>query len=168
MPVRVLRTDRMGESPELWVHPATRSYDPRTTMSQVPETSSRYAMRRTVSLDLPTAEARLRDALAGEGFGVLTEIDLEATLAAKLGVQTGAYRILGACNPAFAKDAIDHDRDIGLLLPCNVILYAGDDPDTTTVAAIDPVVQMGVASAELAPVAEEVRRRLAGVLERIE
>ena len=93
-----------------------------------------------ITLDAPFGEAvaRVRAALAGQGFGVLTEIDVTATMRAKLGEQMEDYVILGACNPPFAHQALGIDRSIGLLLPCNVVVRAGSDG--TVVEALDPQV----------------------------
>lgn len=121
-------------------------------------------------LDLPYDEAvaRVRDALAAEGFGVLTEIDVKSTFKEKLDVDFRPYIILGACNPPLAHQALSAEADIGLLLPCNVIVYQADDPDESVVAAIDPVVQLGVTgNDEVVPLAEEVKSRLVRVLEAI-
>jgi len=118
-----------------------------------------------VTLDLPFADAvaRVREALTDQGFGVLTEIDVTATIRAKLGKQMEDYIILGACNPPFARQALDIDRSIGLLLPCNVVVRA--TPEGTVVEALDPQVMVTVTGqAELAPVADEVGRRLAAAL----
>jgi uncharacterized protein (DUF302 family) len=118
-----------------------------------------------VTLDAPFAEAvaRVRAALAGQGFGVLTEIDVTATLKAKLGEQMEDYLIIGACNPPFAHQALGIDRSIGLLLPCNVVVRAGSDG--TIVEALDPQVMVTLTGRpELKPVADEVARRLAAAL----
>jgi uncharacterized protein (DUF302 family) len=118
-----------------------------------------------VTLDLPFAAAadRVRAALAAQGFGVLTEIDVTATLQARLGEQMEDYLILGACNPPAAHQALGIDRSIGLLLPCNVVVRA--TPDGTVVEALDPHVMVTLTGRpELKPVADEVARRLAGAL----
>ncbi len=119
----------------------------------------------SVTLDAPFAEAvaRVRAALAGQGFGVLTEIDVTATMRAKLGEQMEDYVILGACNPPFAHQALETDRSIGLLLPCNVVVRA--TADGTVVEALDPQVMVTLTGRpELKPVADEVGRRLAAAL----
>jgi uncharacterized protein (DUF302 family) len=119
----------------------------------------------SVTLDTSFAEAvgRVRAALQEQGFGVLTEIDVTATLRAKLGEQIEDYVILGACNPPFAHQALDIDRSIGLLLPCNVVVRAA--ADGTVVEALDPRVMVTLTGRpELKPVAGEVGRRLAGAL----
>jgi len=136
----------------------------RTTVSH----QSSYGITKQVSLPYAEAVAATRAALADEGFGVLTEIDVKATFKNKLDVDFRPYIILGACNPALAHQALSEDTDIGLLLPCNVVVYQGDDPDESIVTAIDPVVQLGVTGKdERVPLAEEVKNRLLRVLEAI-
>lgn len=131
-------------------------------------TQNRYAIKRELALDFDEADARVRMALEEEGFGVLTEIDVKATLKKKLDVDFRRYEILGACNPPLAHRALEADGDIGLLLPCNLVVQDGERPGTTVVEAMDPVIQLGVAdSAELLPLAEEVRSRLVRVLDRV-
>jgi uncharacterized protein (DUF302 family) len=118
-----------------------------------------------VTLDAPFTDAvtQVRAALAAQGFGVLTEIDVTATLKARLGEQMEDYVILGACNPPFAHQALGIDRSIGLLLPCNVVVRAADGG--TIVEALDPQVMVAVTGRpELKPVADEVARRLAAAL----
>ena len=118
-----------------------------------------------ITLDEPFTEAvaRVRAALAERGFGVLTEIDVTATLRAKLGEQIEDYVILGACNPPFAHQALEVDRSIGLLLPCNVVVRAA--AEGTVIEALDPQVMVTVTGRpELKPVADEVSRRLAAAL----
>ncbi len=119
----------------------------------------------SITVDLPFAEAaaRVRDALKDQGFGVLTEIDVTATLRDKLGEQIEDYVILGACNPPFAHQALKTDRSIGLLLPCNVVVRAV--PGGTRVEALDPQVMVTLTGKpELKPIADEVGRRLARAL----
>jgi uncharacterized protein (DUF302 family) len=119
----------------------------------------------SVTLDIPFPDAvdRVRAALAGQGFGVLTEIDITATLRARLGEQMEDYLILGACNPPAAHQALGIDRSIGLLLPCNVVVRA--TPAGTVVEALDPQVMVTLTRRpELKPIADEVARRLAGAL----
>ena len=110
------------------------------------------------------AVARTRDALAGQGFGVLTEIDMKATLKAKLDQDMENYLILGACNPPLAHRAVDIDRQIGLLLPCNVVVRQ-DDAGRVHVEFMDPAAVMEMTSApEIGAVAVEVRQRLERVM----
>ena len=119
----------------------------------------------SVTLDLPFAHAvgRVRAALPEQGFGVVTEIDVTATLRARLGEQMEDYLILGACNPPAAHQALEIDRSIGLLLPCNVVVRAVGDE--TVVEALDPQVMVTLTGRpELKPVADEVGRRLAAAL----
>ena len=120
---------------------------------------------RTVTLPVPLddADVRVREALADQGFGILSEIDVQAALAEKLDHHIGGYRILGACNPALARDAIAADADIGALLPCNVLLRANADGGTDVVAA-DPHAMLSVAGEALAPLAEDARRRVDAAL----
>ena len=116
-----------------------------------------------------SAEAvqRVRAALAEQGFGVLTEIDVQATLREKLGVQTEEYLILGACNPTLSHQALDIDREIGLLLPCNVVVRA-DGPQATLVQALDPQTMVQITGRpQLKAVADEAARRLQTALDQI-
>ena len=131
--------------------------------------SSRYGIKTTVSLGFDQALAGTREALGLEGFGVLTEIDVTATLRKKLDVKFRPYIILGACNPPLAHQALQAELDIGLLLPCNIIVYATDDPGQTVVAALDPVQALSLSENEaIQPIAQDVRRRLERVLTTIE
>jgi uncharacterized protein (DUF302 family) len=130
------------------------------------EQNTPYGLNVQATLPYETAVERMREELAKEGFGVLTEIDVRATLKKKLDVDFRPYVILGACNPPLAHRALTEEPDIGLLLPCNVVVYSGDTPATTNISAIDPVAQLGIAANEdLAPLAEEVRARLERALE---
>ena len=132
------------------------------------EHKTRYGMSRTVRLRYEEALARTREALAGEGFGVLTEIDVSATLRKKLGVEFPPYIILGACNPPLAHRALEAELEIGLLLPCNVVVYAAGDPADTIVAALDPVEALSLSGNEaVQPIAREVRERLERVLKNV-
>jgi len=130
-------------------------------------TSSGYALTRTLDVSYDEADRMVREALQEEGFGVLTEIDVKATLKAKLDVDFPRYEILGACNPPLAHRALQAEPDIGLLLPCNLVIRDLGD-GRTMVEALDPVVQLGVAGRDdLQPVAEDVQARMYRVLERI-
>lgn len=115
------------------------------------------------SRPIEETERNLREALAGEGFGVLTEIDVAATLHEKLGVERDPNSILGARNPQLANQALDAEIDVGLLLPCNVVLYR--DGDDTVVAALDPATMVDLTNnPELEPIATEARVRLKKVI----
>ncbi|RMH12386.1 MAG: DUF302 domain-containing protein [Gemmatimonadetes bacterium] len=125
---------------------------------------SDYKLKKTVDLPFDEADARVRERLQEEGFGVLTEIDVKETLKKKLDVDFRRYRILGACNPPLAHQALSAETDIGLLLPCNVIVYE-EDEGRSVVAALDPVTQLGVTGRDdIRPLAEEVRGRMERVL----
>ena len=119
----------------------------------------------TITLDLPFAASveKVRAALQDQGFGVLTEIDVTATLKAKLGEQMEDYVILGACNPPLAHRALEVDRSLGLLLPCNVVLRATDGG--TLVEIADPDMMDNLTSnPALEPIAKDARERLTLVL----
>ena len=127
--------------------------------------SSSYGFGCTVPLPYADAVAKVRDALAGEGFGVLTEIDVSATLKKKLDVDFRPYIILGACNPPLAHQALLAEQEIGLLLPCNVIVYAGDEEGTSVVSVMDPVAALSLSgNPNVGPLAAEVKGRLERVL----
>jgi len=100
-----------------------------------------YCMSKTLPGDVAIWEPKVREALAGQGFGVLTEIDVEQTLKKKLNTDIGPYKILGACNPTFAKGALDLEPRIGVMLPCNVVLRQSS-PGQTEISFIDPVASM--------------------------
>lgn len=123
-----------------------------------------YGLKTKTRLDLEGAEAKVRELLAAEGFGILTEIDVAATLKEKLGVTRGPYRILGACNPQLAHQALDVEDDIGLLLPCNVVVY--QDGNDTVVAALDPATMVDLTgNPALGDVAKEARVLLEKVID---
>lgn len=123
-----------------------------------------YGITVTVARSFTDTVQAVRDALAAQGFGVLTEIDIAATLKAKLGVDVSPQVILGACNPPLAHRALQTETDIGLLLPCNVVVRAQDD-GSTAVAALDPQAMVGMTGNEgLRPVADEAGTRLRAAL----
>lgn len=124
-----------------------------------------FGIRKTLRATYDEALARVPEALESEGFGVLTEIDVQSTLERKLGVAFRRYKILGACNPTFAHEALSADLELGLLLPCNVVVYEDDDRHAV-VLAIDPTKTMaGTANAKLA---ETVKEKLSRVLAKLE
>jgi uncharacterized protein (DUF302 family) len=126
---------------------------------------SGYTLSAITARSFDEAVERVRNELKAEGFGVLTEIDVQATLRAKLGVETGRNLILGACNAPFAHRALEAEPELGTLLPCNVVVYERDG--RTHVSAIDAERMLSiVGSDQLADIAAEVRRRLAAVVER--
>ena len=124
-----------------------------------------YGIAESVAVPYDDAVLATREALAAEGFGVLTEIDVRATLRKKLDVDFRPYVILGACNPALAHRALSAETSIGLLLPCNVIVYAADEPGTSVVSVLDPEVQLGVTGRDdLRSLAADVKARLVRAL----
>ena len=126
-----------------------------------------YGISTTVALDYASAVVAIKEALAQEGFGILSEIDVSATLKKKLDVDFRPYVILGACNPPLAYQALSAERDIGLLLPCNVIVYASDEPGHSVIAVLDPVEALQLTGREdIRPLAQEVRARLVRALDR--
>lgn len=132
------------------------------------EQSTRYGMRTTMELPFELALDRTRKALAHEGFGILSEIDMATALKRKLDVTFRPYVILGACNPQLAHRALTLEHELGLLLPCNVVVYADDEQGNSVVAALDPVETLGLSgSEELRPLADEMRTRLERVLKEV-
>ncbi len=126
-------------------------------------TTTLPGLKRTLALGHADALASVTTALRSEGFGVLTTIDMKATLAEKLGVEFRPYTILGACNPPLAHRALQAELDVGLMLPCNVVVYELD-AGHSVVTAIDPTQTIAASHPALLPIAEEVRARLARVL----
>ncbi|MCZ2860631.1 DUF302 domain-containing protein [Blastococcus sp. VKM Ac-2987] len=124
-----------------------------------------YGIATTLHLPFAEAVARTREALAAQGFGILTEIDVAATMRAKLDVEVPPQAILGACNPPLAHRGLTVEPDLGLLLPCNVVVRALDG-GRARVSAIDPgVLVETTGNADLAAVAEEARSRLRAAVE---
>ena len=121
---------------------------------------SSYAFGKNVALDFDSALRRISEELAKVGFGVLTEIDVQATMKKKLGLETPPYRILGACNPHYASLAIAAEPQIGALLPCNVVVRQ-DAQGQVRVEMMDPHAVLGlVGNPQVEPLANEVRQRL--------
>lgn len=125
------------------------------------------ALATSLKASFDDAVARTREALAEQGFGVLTEIDVKATLKNKLGEDMENYLILGACNPPLAHRAIEAQRQIGLLLPCNVVVRSDpEDPDTILIEAMNPQLLVDVTDEPaLKPIAEEVGSKLRTVID---
>ncbi|MEI4233205.1 DUF302 domain-containing protein [Roseovarius sp. D22-M7] len=126
-----------------------------------------YTINRTITgAVLDDVEMRTRTALSDHGFGVLTEIDVQSTLQKKLGVNIDGYRILGACNPEMAHEAMKIEPKVGAMLPCNVILR--EVSDGVCISAIDPVASMeAIDNDDLKDVARDVREMLAQVVKEI-
>ncbi|MEH3140351.1 MAG: DUF302 domain-containing protein [Mycobacterium kyogaense] len=124
-----------------------------------------YALSTTLHATFDDAVERTRHALAEQGFGVLTEIDMKATLKAKLGEDIEDYLILGACNPPLAHRAVEADRQIGLLLPCNVVVRTDpSQPGTVIIDAMDPKVMVQVSdNEELGHVAQDAEKKLRAI-----
>lgn len=125
----------------------------------------KYALTVTVPLPADEAEARVREALQAEGFGILSEIDVQAKLVEKLGEDVGTYKILGACNPPLARQAIAADADIGALLPCNVVLRASDGG--TDIVAADPEAMLSISDAGLSDIACDAKERIQRALDAV-
>ena len=124
-----------------------------------------FNLSRIISLHWDEAIASIKSGLKEQGFGVLTEIDMQATLREKIGAELGRYRILGACNPTFAQKAIDLEGRIGVLLPCNVVVRELED-GSIEVATVNPAETMKiVGNPELESVAAEIGARLGRMLE---
>jgi len=126
-----------------------------------------YAITRNTQGDFDAVIGRVKDALKSEGFGVLTEIDVAATLKTKIGKDFRPYRILGACNPNLAFEALTEEANIGVMLPCNVIVQRYDNGEVE-VSSIDPATAMqAVGNPRLSAVADTVRAALERVIERV-
>jgi uncharacterized protein (DUF302 family) len=127
--------------------------------------TAEYTLSATTTIPFTAAVERVRSELAAEGFGVLCEIDVQATLEKKLGVRIEPYLILGACNPPLAYKALQAEHDLGALLPCNVVV--SEHEDETRIAAIDPERMLSIVdNNDLASVAADVKARLANVVRR--
>ncbi len=127
-----------------------------------------YGFKKIVSGSLADVEGRVREALSSEGFGVLTEIDVSATLKEKLEVEFPPYRILGVCNPTIAHQALMEEIDIGLLLPCNVVVYQGGHDGETVVSILDPEKQLKITDREdIFELAAYVRTSLKRVMDNL-
>src|SRR6266508_1748625 len=127
-------------------------------------TDTGYTLSATTARSFDEAVERVREELKAEGFGVLCEIDVQATLREKLGVEGERYLILGACNPPLAHRALEAEPELGTLLPCNVVVYERDGE--THISAIDAAPMLSlVGNGDLAPIAAEVRKRLNAVVD---
>lgn len=126
----------------------------------------KIGMKKTLSMSFDDALSKVPEALKSEGFGVLTEIDVQKTLAQKLQVSFRNYRILGACNPTLAHRALSAEIDAGVMLPCNVIIYEQDDGQTM-VNVVDPLQTLARESGPLEAIAREAREKLERVLDRL-
>ncbi|XKT74803.1 MAG: DUF302 domain-containing protein [Patescibacteria group bacterium UBA2163] len=125
-----------------------------------------YGYKKQVALPFSEAVQKVRDELEKGGFGVLTEIDVKVTMKKKLAVEYDNYVILGACNPPFAHEALQAEKDVGLLLPCNVIVY--EDGSTVFVSAILPTVAMNmVENQTLGAIAQRIEEKLKKVINQI-
>lgn len=128
------------------------------------KTKANYGFGTTLSMPVEEAASKVKEALKTEGFGVLTEIDVQKTLREKLGEEMEPYLILGACNPTLAHKAITSEPEVGLLLPCNVVVRASGQE--SRVEIVDPDAMLGIAQApELTEVAGEAKARLQRVIE---
>ena len=123
------------------------------------------SLRKQTTATCDDVVARLPDALKAQGFGVLTEIDMQATLKAKIGADIRRYKIFGACNPPFAHQALGLDLDVGLMMPCNVVVYE-DDAKHAVVLAVDPTGTVGASGGHpgLAELAAGIKAKLSAVL----
>lgn len=128
------------------------------------QSDTKTGLRTQINLPIEQVVEKVTVALQGEGFGVLTEIDMQATLKKKLDVDFQKYLILGACNPSLAHQALNTELEIGLLLPCNVIIYEKDE--ASVVSIVDPITMLNVAENHaLKSVAVEARTRLQRVID---
>ncbi len=127
-----------------------------------------YYFNKTVNIDFETAISNVTAKLKEKGFGVLTEIDVQATLKKKIDVDFYKYRILGACNPQFAHKALMEEDKVGVMLPCNVIVQQKSDDSPVEVSAVDPIASMqGISNPNLENVAKEVQGLLKEVIDEL-
>ena len=126
-----------------------------------------FTLRKETRRSYEEVLAQIPELLGAEGFGVLTQIDVKETLKQKIGADFRKYRILGACNPQLAHRVLSADLEVGAMLPCNVVVYEGDD-GRAVVLAIDPTQTVAAAGPVVREVAEQVRDRLARVLGRVQ
>jgi uncharacterized protein (DUF302 family) len=132
------------------------------------EIRTAYTFGKIIAVSLAATEQKVREELEKEGFGILTEIDATAKFKEKLGKEFRKYRILGACNPAMAWEALSKELNIGALLPCNVVLYEGDDSGDTVVMMMDPMAVLAlVGNPEVANLARTVKEKLERVLAQV-
>jgi uncharacterized protein (DUF302 family) len=125
-----------------------------------------YHFSKIIELPFEAAVEKVTAELANEGFGVLTEIDVKATLKKKLDADFRNYRILGACNPPFAYKALQAERMVGAMLPCNVVVQDGEKEGTTEISAIDPVASMqAIENPALGELADTIRNKLKKVID---
>lgn len=126
-----------------------------------------YYISKKIEIPFDEALVKVAEELKNEGFGILTEIDVKATLKAKLDVEFRSYKILGACNPPFAHKALSAEEHIGILLPCNVVVQENLNGETI-VSVVDPIVAMGtVSNSALEPLATEIKQKLENVLKEL-
>lgn len=126
-----------------------------------------FTLRKATRKSYEQVLALIPELLKAEGFGVLTQIDVKDTMKQKIGVDFRKYRILGACNPHLAHEVLTADLEVGVMLPCNVVVYEGDDGNAV-VLAIDPMQAIAAANPAIRPVAERVRDGLARALAKVE
>ena len=125
-----------------------------------------YAIKTKTKLDFDSAINKVTELLLEEGFGVLTEIDVKATLKKKLDVEYKPYRILGACNPPFAHKSLNTEPHIGVFLPCNVVVW--DDGDDRVVAAMEPLIMTEIVNnPEITEIAGQISERIHSVIDKI-
>ncbi len=124
-------------------------------------------MKKVTRWTFDEALERIPEALKGEGFGILTQIDVKATMKEKLGIDFRRYRILGACNPKLAHRALSAMPEVGVMLPCNVTVWEGDD-GKAVVNVIDPMQTLAAADPKLAPIAAEVKEMLGRAMKKLD